>query len=144
MNDRYCSIEKRSRSWTNQNPKYPSQHNANVISDWRKLFGGSSTSVESLLSAREDEVSTKLKKRNLAKQILANSFIQPTDKIVSSVTHITYSCTNYGKSCATCKSFNIIYLIACSNCFKQDITKTAQQLNIRFATLGWTFLQTLN
>ena len=41
---------------------------------------------------------------------------------------------NYEKSYVTFNSSNIIYLVTCSNCFMQYVGKTAQQLNIRFAT----------
>ena len=68
------------------------------------------------------------------KCIQANSFLKPTNKIVSSVTHRTYSCTNDKKSYVICNSCNIIYLITSSNCFMQYVGETAQQLNIRFAT----------
>ena len=60
-----------------------------------KLAGGSSMSVEFLLSACRDGGSIKFKKGNSNKCFLANSFFQPTDKIVSSVTHKIYSCMNY-------------------------------------------------
>ena len=98
------------------------------------LVGGSSTSVEFLFSACEDRGSTKFKKCNSNKCILANSFFKPTDKIVSSLTHGTNSCMNYEKSFVTCNSSYVIYLITCSNCFMQYVGETAQQLNIRFAT----------
>ena len=75
----------------------------------------------------------KFKKCNSNKCILANSF-KTSDKIVSSVTHRTYSCTNYEKSYVTSNSSNIIYLITCSNCFMQYVGETAEQLNIRFVT----------
>ena len=78
--------------------------------------------------------STKFENFNANKCKLANSFLKPTDKIVSSATHRTYSCTNHEKSYVTCNSFNIIYLIACLNCFIQYVGETVQQLNIRFAT----------
>ena len=81
-----------------------------------------------------DGGSTKFKKCNSSKCILANSFFKSTDVIVSSVTHRSYSSTNYEKSYITCNSSNIIYLITCSNCFIQYVGETAQQLNIRFAT----------
>ena len=78
--------------------------------------------------------STKFKKCNSNKSILANSFVKPTDKIVSSATHIIYSCTNYEKSCVTCNSFNMIYLITYSSCFMQYVGETCQLLNITSAT----------
>ena len=119
---------------TNQNSIHPPQRNGDVLSDRGELVGGSSSSVEFLFSACGDGGSTKFKKCNSNKCILANSFFKPTDKIVSSVTHRTYSCTNYEKSYVTCNSSNIIYLITCSNYFMQYVGETAQQLNIRFAT----------
>ena len=105
-----------------------------MLSDRRESVRGSSTSVEFLFSACGDGISTKIKKCNSNKCILANSFFKPTDKIVSSVTHATYSCSNYEKSSLTCNSSNIIYLITCSSCFMEYVGETAQQLNIRFAT----------
>ena len=105
-----------------------------MLSDRRESVGGSSTSVEFLISACGVGGSTKFKKCNPAKCILANSFFKPTDKIVSSVTHRTHSCTNYEKSYVRCNSSNIIYLIIHSNCFMQYVGETVQQLNIRFAT----------
>ena len=65
-------------------------------------FGDSSTSLEFLFSACGDGGSTKIKKYNTNRYILANSFFKPTDKIVSTVTYRTYSCTNYEKSYVTC------------------------------------------
>ena len=67
-------------------------------------------------------------------QIIANSFFNPTDEIVSSVRHRTCSCTNYEKSYVACNSSNIICLITCSNCFMQYVGETTRQRNIRFAT----------
>ena len=73
----------------------------------------------------------KILKSNSSKCILADSFFKPTDKIVSSVTHKTYSCTNYGKSYVTCNSSNIIYLIICLNCFMQYVGGPATLLKKR-------------
>ena len=134
MNDSNLGIEQPSRPCTNQNSIHPPQRNGDVLSDRRESVGGSSTSVEFLFSACGDGGSTKFKKCNSSKCILANSFFKPTDKIVSSVTHRTYSCTNYEKSYVTSNSSNIIYLITCSNCFMQYVGETAEQLNIRFVT----------
>ena len=113
---------------------YVSMYVSMFVSMYVRMVVGSSTSVEFLFSACGDGGSTKFKKCNSSKCILANSFFKPTDKIVSSVTHRTYSCTNYERSYVTCNSSNIIYLITCSNCFMQYFGETAQQLNIRFAT----------
>ena len=134
MNDSNLGTEQPSRPCTNLNSIHPSQHNGDALSDRRESVGGSPTSVEFLFSACGDGGSTKFRKYNSNKCILANSFFKSTDKIVSSVTHRTYSCTNYEKSYVPCDSSNIIYLITCSNCFKQYVGETAQHLNIRFAT----------
>ena len=134
MNDSNLGIKQPSRPCTNQNSIYSPQHNGDVFPDRRELVGGSSTCVEFLFSACGDGSSRKFKTCNSDKCVLANSFFKPTDKIVSSVTHRTYSCTNYEKSYVTCNSSNIIYLITCSNCFIQYVGETAQQLNIRFST----------
>ena len=129
MNDSNPGIEQPSRPWTNQNSIHPPQRNVDVLPVRRESVGGSSTSVEPLFSACGDGSSRKFKKRNSNKCILANFFFRPTDKIVSSVTYRTYSCTNYEKSYVKCNSSNIIYLITCSNCFIKYVWETAQQLN---------------
>ena len=134
MNDSNLSIEQPSKSFTNKNSIHSPQRNDNVLSDRRELVCGSSTSLKFLFSACGDGSSTKLKKCNSNKCILACSFFKPTDKIVSSVTHRTYSSMNYEKSYITCNSSNIIYLITCSNCFMHYVGETAHKLNIRFAT----------
>ena len=134
MNDSNLGIEQPSRPRTNRNSIHPPQRNGDMLSNEGESVGGSSTSVEFLLSEGGDGGLTKFKKCNSNKCILANSFFKPTDKIVISVTHRTYSFTNYEKSYATCNLSNIIYLIPCSNCFMQYAGETAQQLNIRFAT----------
>ena len=108
----------------------PQRNGDDVLSDRRELVGCSFKSVEFLFSACGDKGSTKFKKCNSNKRIPADSFFKPTDKIVSSVRHKTYSCTNYEKSDITCNSSNIMYLITCSNCFMQYLGKTVQQLNI--------------
>ena len=97
MNNSNLGIEQPSRPCTNQNFIHPPQRNGDVLPDRRESVGGSSKSVEFLFSAYGDGSSTKLKKCNSNKCILANSFFNPTDKIVSSVTHRTYSRTNYEK-----------------------------------------------
>ena len=129
MNDSNLGIEQPSRPCTDRNSVHPPQRNCDVLSDRRESVGGSSTSVEFLFSVCRNEGSTKFKKCNSNKCILANSFFKPTDKIVSSVTHRTYSCTNYEKFYVTCNSSNIISLITCSNCFMQYVGETAQQLS---------------
>ena len=134
MNDSNVGIEQPLGPCINQNSIHSLQINGDVLSDRRILFGGSSTSVEFLFSACGDGGSTKFKKCHSNKCILANYFFKPTDKIVSSVTHRTYSSKNYEKSYVTCSSSNIICLIICSNCFMQYVGETAQQLNIKFAT----------
>ena len=97
MNDSNLSIEQPSRLCINQNSIHPPQRNGDVLPDRRESVGGSSTSLEFLFSACGDGSSRKFKKCKSNKCILANSFFKPTDKIVSSVTHRTYSCTNYEK-----------------------------------------------
>ena len=134
MNDSNLGIEQPSRPCVNQNCILAPQRNGDVLSDRRESVGDSSMSVEFLFSACGDGSSTKFKNCNSNKRVLANSFFKPTDKIFSSVTHRTYSCTNYEKSYVTCNTSNIIYLITCSNCFMQYVGENAQQLNIRFAT----------
>ena len=134
MNDSNLGIEQPSRPCTDRNSVHPPQRNCDVLSDRRESVGGSSTSVEFLFSACGDGGSTKFKKCNSNKCTLANSFFKTTDKIVSSVTHRTYSCTDYKKSYVTCNSSNIIYVITCLNCFMEYVGETVQQLNIRFAT----------
>ena len=115
MNDSNLGIKQPSKSFTNKDSINPPQRNGDVLSDRRKFVHGSSTSLKFLFSACGDGSSTKFKKCNSNKCILANSFFKPTDKIVSSVKHRTYSSTNYEKSYITCNSSNIIYLITCSN-----------------------------
>ena len=90
MNDSTLASEQSSRPCTNQNSIHP-QRNGDVLSDRR-------TSIEFLFSVCGDGGSTKFKKCNSNKRILASSSFKPSDKIVSSVTHRTYSCTNYEKS----------------------------------------------
>ena len=102
MNDSNLGTEQTSRPCTNQSFIHPLQRNGDVLSDRRELAGGSSTSVEFLFSPCGDGGSTKFRKCNSDKWILANSFFKPTDKIVSSVTHRAYFCTNYEKSYGTC------------------------------------------
>ena len=102
MNDSNLGTDQTSRPCTNQNFIHPLQRNGDVLSDRRELAGGSSTSVEFLFSPCGDGGSTKFRKCNSDKWILANSFFKPTDKIVSSVTHRAYFCTNYEKSYGTC------------------------------------------
>ena len=109
MNDGNLGIEQPSGPCTNQNSIHSPQRNGDVLSDRKESVGGSSISLVFLFSACGNGGSTKFKKCN-------------------------YSCTNYKKSCVTCNSPNIIYLITCSNCFMQYVGETAQQLNIRFAT----------
>ena len=103
MNDGNLGIEQPSRPCTNQNTIHP-QRNGNVLPDRNESVGGSSMSVEFLFIVCWYEGSTKFKSCNSNICILANSFFKPTDKIVSSVTHRTYSCTNYEKSYVTCNS----------------------------------------
>ena len=95
MNDNNLAIEQPSRPCSNQNSLHSPQHNRDALSDRPESFGGSSTSVEFLFNACVDRSSTKIKKCISNKCILTNSFFEPTDKIVSSVTHTTYSCTNF-------------------------------------------------
>ena len=121
MHDSNLDIEQPSRPCTTQNSIHPPQCNGNVISEKRESTGGLSTSAEFLFGACGDNSSTKFKIYNSNKCILANSFFKPTDKIVSSVTHRSYSCANYEKFYATCNSSNIIYLITYSNCFMQNV-----------------------
>ena len=134
MNDSNLDIDQPSKPFTNKNSIHPPQRNGDVLSDRRELVRGSSSSAEFLFSACGDGSSTKFKKWNSNKCILANFFFKPTDKIVSSVTNRTYFCTNYEKSYVTSNSSNIIYLMTCSNCFMQYVGETAHNLNIRFAT----------
>ena len=115
MNDSKLGIEQPSILCTNQNSRYPPQRNDNVLLDRRELVGSASTSVEFLFSGCGDGVSTKFRKCYSNKCILANAFLKTTCKINTSVTHRTYSCTNYEKSYVTCNSANAIYLITCSN-----------------------------
>ena len=89
-NDSNLGIEQLSRPCTNQNSIHPPQRNGDVLSDRGELVGGLSTSVEFLFGECGDWGSTKFKKCNSSKCILANSFCKPTDKIVSSVTHRTW------------------------------------------------------
>ena len=91
MNACNLSIVQPLRPCTNQNSINLPQRNGDVLSNRRESVGGSSTSVEFLFSACGDEDSTKFKKCNSNKCILANSFCKPTDKVVISVTHRTYS-----------------------------------------------------
>ena len=100
MNDSILGIEQPSIPCTKQNSIRPPQRNGDVLPDRKESVDGLCTSVEFLFSACGDGASTKFKKCN--SNLLANSFFKPTDKIVSSVTHRTYSCTNYEKSYATC------------------------------------------
>ena len=102
MNDCNLGIVQPEKHCTNQNSIHLSQRNGDVLSDRRELVGGSSTSVEFLFSAYGDVGSTKTKKCNSNKCILAKSFFKPTDKIVSSVACRTCFCTNYEKSYAVC------------------------------------------
>ena len=69
------------------------------------MAGDSSASAESLFIGFGDGSSTEFKKCNSKKCILANSFFQPTDKIVSSATHRIQPCMDYEKSYVTCNSF---------------------------------------
>ena len=112
----------------------PPQCNDNVLLCRRELAGSSFRSVEFLFNACGNGVSTKFEKGSSNKCILANSFFQTTDKIVSSVTHRTYSCTDYEKSYVTYNSPNIMYIITCSYCFMQYFGEPTQQLNTRLAT----------
>ena len=91
MNDSNLGIEQPSTPCTNQNSIHPPQRNGDRLSDRMESVGGSSTSVEFLFSAYGDGSSTKFKKCNSSKCILANSLFKSTDKIVSSVTHRTHS-----------------------------------------------------
>ena len=134
MNDSNLGIEQPSRPSTNQNSIHSLQSNGDVVSGRRELVGPLFPSVEFLFSACGDGTSTKFKNCNSCKCILANSFFKRTDKIVTSMTHRTYSCTNYEKSGVTCNSSNIIYLIIYSSYFMQYVGKTGEQLNISFAT----------
>ena len=114
MNVCNLGIEQTSRPCTNQNSVHPPQRNGDVLSDKRESFGGLSTFTEFLFSACGDRGSTKLKKYNSNKCILANSFSKPRDKVVSCVMHKTYSCTSYEKSYVT--RVQIIYAICWRNC----------------------------
>ena len=103
INDSNLGIEQPSIPSANQNSVHTPQRNGDVLSDSRESIGGLSTSLEFLFSTCGDRVSTKFKKGNSNKYILANSFFKPIDKIVSSVTHRTYSRANYEKpSIVTC------------------------------------------
>ena len=134
MNDSNLGTEEPARPCTNENSIHLPQRNGVALLDRRKSVGGSSTSVEFLFSACGYVGSTKFKKCNSKKWILANSFLKPTDKIVGSMTNRTYSCANYEKFYVVCNSSNIICLILCSNFFMQYVGETTQQLNIRFGT----------
>ena len=81
---------------------HPRHDNGNVLSDRWELVDDSSTPVKILLSVCGDGGSTKFKTCISNKCILANSFLQPTDKIISSVTHRTYPFTHYEKSYVIC------------------------------------------
>lgn len=70
-------------------------HKPELHSEKGELFTDLSSSEKSLFSGCEDWNSRKSKNFNLTKCILANSFFQLTDKIVTSVTHRAYSCTKY-------------------------------------------------
>ena len=115
MNDSNLGIEQPSRSCTNQNSRYPPQRNGDVVLDRRELVASLSTSVEFLFSGCGDGSSPKFRKCYSNKCIRVKAFFKTTDQINTSVTHRTYSCTNYEKSYVTCNSSNTICLITCSN-----------------------------
>ena len=78
----------------NQNSIHPPHRNFDVLSDTSESTGGSPMSVEFLFRACWDGGSTKSKKYDSSKYILAICFLKSTDKTASSVTHITYCCMN--------------------------------------------------
>ena len=116
---------------TDQNSLHPPQRNGDVLPERRDLVGDPSKSIESLVSACGDGSSVKFKKCN-SNTCKLNINFKPSDRIVSSVTHRTYSCINNENKFVTCNSSNVIYLITCSKCFVQYVGETAQQLNVRF------------
>ena len=100
--DNNRGIAKASRPCTNQNSIHPPQLNGNVLSKRREfVVCGPSTTVESLFSTFGGGPSITFKKYDSTKCRLANSFLQP-NKIFSSVTRRSYSCTSYGKSYLAC------------------------------------------
>ena len=54
-------------------------------------------------------------------------FFKPSDKIISSVTHITYPSNNYDNFYMTCNLWNLIFIITCSNSFVQYVGEAAQR-----------------
>ena len=92
---------------TDQNSLHPPQRNGDVLPERRDLVGDPSKSIESLVSACGDGSSVKFKKCNSNTCKLNISF-KPSDRIVSSVTHRTYSCINNENKFVKCNSSNMI------------------------------------
>ena len=59
------------------------------------------------------------------------TYLDPSDRCVSNVTHRFHDCINTSKTSINCKAVNVVYLLTCSNCCMQYVGETARNLNIR-------------